>query len=136
MKNCLPSEKAFLLAARFLAVLLCLSVSSDLWAQDITVKGRVSSGDSALSNVTVMVKGMNRTTQTDLDGKFTVEAPADATLIFSRVGYGTQEIALRGRKALDIRLTVTGQQLSDVVVVGYGTQKRIDVTGAVSSVPK
>ncbi|HVS98169.1 MAG TPA: TonB-dependent receptor [Puia sp.] len=136
MKNCLPSKKTFLVAARFLALLLCLTFGSDLWAQDITVKGRVSSGDSALDNVTVAVKGMNRTVLTDMEGHFTVQAPSNGTLIFSRVGYGTQEIALHGRKTLDVRLALTTQQLSDVVVVGYGTQKRVDVTGAVSSVPK
>lgn len=136
MKNCSPSEKAFLLLARILTVLFCLSFSSDLWAQEINVHGRVTSGDSLLEGVTVSVKGMNRATLTNAEGNYQLEVAANATLIFSRVGFGSQEVGIKGRKVVDVRMEITGQQLSDVVVVGYGTQKRADVTGAVSSVPK
>lgn len=111
-------------------------LSAGLWAQQVTVRGRVTSGDSLLSNVTVQVKGGREATQTNPEGSFILTAPANATLVFSRVGYATQEITLRGQTSLSVTLTVTNQLLSDVVVVGYGTQKRADVTGAVSSVPK
>ncbi|HEV9037351.1 MAG TPA: TonB-dependent receptor [Puia sp.] len=136
MKNCLPSEGTFLLLARFLTVLLCLSFSSDLWAQDISVKGRVTSGDSVLSGVTVSVKGTGKATQTNAEGNYSLEAPGGGTLVFSRVGFAGQEIGIRGRAVVDVQMVIANQQLSDVVVVGYGTQKRVDVTGAVSSVPK
>jgi TonB-linked SusC/RagA family outer membrane protein len=67
---------------------------------------------------------------------FTIESNTNATLIFSCIGFTTQEVALKGRKTLNVSLTLTNSQMTDVVVVGYGTQKRVDVTGAVSSVPK
>ena len=117
-------------------LLLSLFFSASLWAQQETIKGRVLSGDSALSNVTVQVKGGTRATQTDPNGEFTIEAAANATLIFSRVGFTTQQVSVNGRRHLDIQLAVSNQQMTDVVVVGYGTQKRSTIAGAVSSVPK
>ncbi len=142
MRNCLPKEKRLtpeVALARWvggLTLLLCLSFSSALRAQQTAIHGRVVSGDSALSNVTVQVRGTGRAVQSDENGVFTIQAEANATLVFSRVGFRTQEIVLAGRHSLDVSLISSNQQMADVVVVGYGTQKRIDVTGAVSSVPK
>lgn len=130
MRNCLPKEKALAL------LLLCLGFSTALMAQHTTIHGRVVSGDSALSNVTVIVRGTTGAVQTDDNGAFTVDADLHATLIFSRVGFQTLTVGLNGRHSLDVSLVPSNQQMADVVVVGYGTQKRADVTGAVSSVPK
>jgi len=130
MRNCLPKEKALAL------LLLCLGFSTALMAQHTTIHGRVVSGDSALSNVTVMVRGTTGAVQTDEQGAFTLDADVHATLIFSRVGFQTLTVGLNGRHSVDVSLVASNQQMADVIVVGYGTQKRADVTGAVSSVPK
>jgi TonB-linked SusC/RagA family outer membrane protein len=120
---------------RLLFLFLGLFLSSNLWAQQ-TVKGRVTSGDSALVNASVRIRGVSRATQTDQNGQFSIVAPPDAVLIISHIGYATQEIPIKGQQNLDIRLVVTNKEMSEVIVVGYGTQKRSDVTGAVASVPK
>lgn len=132
MRNCLPKAKVLALLS------LCLIFSSALMAQQISIHGRVTSKDrdSVLSNVTIQVRGTSRAVQTDDNGVFTIEADPKATLVFSRIGFETQTIAVNGRHSLDVTLVTSNQQMTDVVVVGYGTQKRIDVTGAVSSVPK
>ena len=130
MRNCLPKEKVLAL------LLLCLVFSTALMAQHTTIHGRVVSGDSALSNVTVMVRGATGAVQTDDNGAFTLDADLHATLIFSRVGFQTLTVGLNGRHSVEVSLVPSNQQMADVIVVGYGTQKRADVTGAVSSVPK
>lgn len=107
--------------------------SCTLFAQN-TVTGRIAAGDSALSGVTVQVKGTNTVTQTNENGSFTINAPANATLVFTYVGYAPQELKVNSRTNISVQLESVNQQLTDVVVVGYGTQKRATVTGAVSSV--
>jgi TonB-linked SusC/RagA family outer membrane protein len=108
--------------------LSCFSIS--LFSQN-TVTGTVTSGDSALSSVTVMVKGGSLATQTDLLGRFSINVPANGTLVFSYVGLSPQEIKVNNRAIINVRLQSAGAQLSDVVVVGYGRQKLPTVTGAV-----
>jgi TonB-linked SusC/RagA family outer membrane protein len=119
-----------------LPFLLFLVFAIGARAQQPTVKGRVTSGDSAVTNVTVQVKGTSRAVQTDQNGDFLVEADAGATLIFSRVGFATQELPVGGRRILEIHLLVSSKEMNEVIVVGYGTQKKVDVTGSVASVPK
>lgn len=117
----------------FLFALLLFSFQF-MAAQTGTVRGRITSGDSALANVTVQVRGTNTTTQTDANGNFTISAAPDATLVISAIGYRTTEIQVANRTSINIPLEGSVQQLEQVVVVGYGTQRRRDVTGAVSSV--
>jgi len=112
---------------------LALFLSSALFAQN-TVTGRIAAGDTALSGVTVQVKGTNTVTQTNATGNFTINAPSNATLVFTYVGYAPQEVKVNSRTNISVQLESVNQQLTDVVVVGYGTQKRATVTGAVSSV--
>ena len=71
---------------------------------------------------------------TDIDGKYTISVPANATLIFNFLNYKEEEIALGGRRTLDVKLEPDMNLLDEVVVVGYGTMKRSDLTGAVASV--
>lgn len=111
---------------------LLLLLSSSLFAQETTVSGRVASGDSALAGVTVQVKGTQTSVLTDADGRFTIKAPGHATLVISYVGYQTTELKISNRTLLDIRLQLINQQMNEVVVVGYTTQKRGSVTGSVS----
>lgn len=120
---------------RLLPLFFCCFFTSTIWAQE-TVKGRVLSGDTVLVNVSVQVKGSARATQTDQNGQFSIQAPGDAVLIFTSVGFASQEIAVKGRRSLDVHLLVSGKEMNEVIVVGYGTQKRSDVTGSVASVPK
>ncbi|WP_224998993.1 TonB-dependent receptor [Cesiribacter sp. SM1] len=107
-------------------------------AQDIevTVKGKVVDEHAqGLPGVTVRVKGGSEGTVTDFDGNFSLIVPdGNVTLEFSFVGYIAQSIALNGRSSLEVALKPDVETLSEVVVVGYGTEKKKDVTGAVASV--
>jgi TonB-linked SusC/RagA family outer membrane protein len=144
MKQCLPKwkKKSSLECRirdhsnkfRFLFLISLLFCSSLLFAQT-TINGRVvTGGDTALSGVTVQVKGTKTATQTNSSGHFSINAPSKATLVFSYIGFATQEIDVNNRTNIEVQLQSTNQQLSDVVVVGYGTQRRATVTGSVSSV--
>ncbi|HVG14644.1 MAG TPA: TonB-dependent receptor [Chitinophagaceae bacterium] len=107
--------------------------STALFAQK-TVTGRVVAGDSALSGVTVSVKNTSTATQTDANGRFSISAPANGTLVFSSVGFNRQEISVNDRSTLNIQMQGANQQMNEVVVVGYGTQKKATVTGSVATV--
>ena len=100
-----------------------------------TVTGIVTSADDGLSipGVSVVVKGTSNGTSTDFDGKFSIQAEKGQTLIFSFVGMATQEIVVTGNN-LNVVLESENLGLDEVVVVGYGTQKKSDLTGSVSSV--
>src|SRR5690606_4007071 len=71
---------------------------------------------------------------TDIEGKYQISVPVDATLVFSSVGFVTQEVPVQNRSVIDVSLTQDVQALSEVIVVGYGTQERARVTGAISSI--
>jgi len=105
-------------------------------AQDRAVTGTVLSTEdnSSIPGVTVVVKNTSNGTSTDSDGKFSINAGANATLVFSAVGFATQEIAIGNRSVVDVKLGVDLKTLNEVVVVGYGTQKKSQLTGAISSV--
>jgi len=103
--------------------------------QAIEVHGRVTdSTGRPLIGVTVQVKGSTAGTVTNDQGEFQIEVPDDAVLVVSYVGYQTVEIPVNGRSTLEIVLRPSISQLNEVVVVGYGTQKKIDVTGAVAQI--
>ena len=108
-----------------------------LLAQTRVLNGKITdSKDKApLPGVTIQVKGTNVVTQTGPDGAFRLEVPADArALIFSYVGYQDKEVALGSSDELNISLEPGAKSLQDVVVIGYGTVKKSDLTGAVGSV--
>ena len=102
-----------------------------------TISGKVtdaSTGQPAVST-TVSVKGSKEATQTDNEGNFTIAVPNSAkALIFTSVGFESQDVLIAGRNQLSVSLKPTTSSLNEVVVVGYGTQRRKDVTGAISSV--
>jgi TonB-linked SusC/RagA family outer membrane protein len=112
-----------------------LFLSSFVFAQQ-TIKGRVTSGDTAVYNATVQVKGTSNATTTDVYGQFTITAPGNATLVISYIGYETQEVEVNNRTTVNVNLQTAAGTLSDIVVVGYGTKRRSDVTGSIASVPK
>jgi TonB-linked SusC/RagA family outer membrane protein len=101
----------------------------------IKIKGRVS--DKAglpLPGVSVKIKGLNKGTVTDVNGSFEIDIPDNAMLLITYVGFQTQEVAVSGKTMLDITMIESPKSLNEVVVVGYGTQKRTSVTAAISSV--
>ena len=99
-----------------------------------TVTGRVTSSDSSIASVTVEVKNSKLGTQTDANGQYSISAPANGILIFSHVGFESQEIAVKDRSKINIQLIREASQMADVIVVGYGTQKKADVTGAITTI--
>ena len=104
-------------------------------AQDRTITGTVTGDDGTpLAGVTVSVVGSNTATQTDVSGKFTIQARNGQTLRLSYVGYAMKDVVVGASDNLSIRMGQSGATLEDVVVVGYGTQRRGNVTGAVSTV--
>ena len=115
---------------------ICLLIAALGFSQTRQVTGKVvaSEKDSVLASATVKVKGTKTTTITNPDGSFTINAAPNATLIVSSIGYATQEIALNNRSSVIIGLVSDAQSLQQVVVVGYGTVKRKDLTGSISSV--
>ncbi|MBK0381255.1 SusC/RagA family TonB-linked outer membrane protein [Mucilaginibacter segetis] len=105
-------------------------------AQNITVKGKVTdaaNGDP-LIGVTVGVQGTTIGTQTDVNGAYSISVSSDATLQISYIGYATQQVPVSGRTNIDVKLQISSNELQQVVVVGYGTQRKLDVTGSVASV--
>jgi TonB-linked SusC/RagA family outer membrane protein len=110
--------------------------SSAVAPQDVPVSGRVTDLKGAgLPGVTVLVKGTTNGTSTGADGSFSLSAPENSTLVFSSVGFKTQELAVTGTTStIAIRLSDDQQALNEVVVVGYGTQNRQEVTTSVASV--
>ncbi len=119
--------------ATFLVVSL---ISFNLSAQDVTVSGKVTGTDGGeLPGVTVQVKGTTKGTQTNIDGGYTLAGvPSNGTLVFSFVGMTAQEVAVNGRTSINVTLADDAQALEEVVVVGYGTVKKKDATGAVSAI--
>ncbi len=121
------------LIASLLALVLLGGVAS---AQNITVKGNVTDKATGepVSFASIQIKGTMQGASTDLDGNFSIDAPRTATLIFSFVGYKTQEIEVAGRSQINVVLESEASILDDVVVVAYGTAKKESVTGALATV--
>lgn len=106
-----------------------------LWAQNISVSGVVSDEAGApVVGMIVSAKGGAMAGLTDEQGRYSADVPGDATLVFSYLGFATQEIAVGGRTRIDVAMLPDATMVDDVVVVGYGTQRRGSVTGAVASV--
>lgn len=116
--------------------LLCL-FSLQVWAQDRAVSGTVLDADNTpLIGVNIIVKGTQRGAVTDFDGNFSLNIPDPntAVLVFSSLGFVTQEIPVGNKSVFNITMAPDLQSLDEVVVVGFGTQKRQNLTGAVSTV--
>lgn len=120
-----------------LSVLLCCFVMaiSPAYAQTTSVKGVVSDAMGPTAGVNVVEKGTTNGTITDIDGNFEIKVKPNATLVFSFVGMDTQEVAVNGRKNIEVFMQGS-EELDEVIVVGYGTQKKSDITGSVASVDK
>ena len=119
----------------FLATLLTLSATT-LFAQNVTVKGKVTdaSGVPVIGATVILSSNQTVGTQTDMDGNYSIGVPSNSSLIFSCVGFATQTVAVAGRSVIDIVLSEDSEFLQETVVIGYGVQKKSDITGAIASV--
>lgn len=115
-------------------MLLLFSVLSA--SAQVNVNGTVTSSEDGLGlpMATVTVKGSSNSVSTDLDGKFLIKASANDVLVFTYVGFATQEITVGNKTVIDVKLSTSATQLDDVVVIGYGTAKKSDLTGSVGVV--
>lgn len=122
---------------RVLFAITCILFALSSMAQNITVSGTVVDGvhgNEPMIGANVMIKGTTQGTITDLDGQFTLSVPKNATLVITSVGYKTQEVPVAGKTSLQVVLTEDTEVLDEVVVVGYGTMRKVDLTGSVGSV--
>jgi TonB-linked SusC/RagA family outer membrane protein len=120
-----------------LLILFALFLVNLTFAQSESVKGKLiaSAGGLPLPGVNVIVKGTNNGTTTDIDGSFVLKnVPPKSVLVFSFIGYKTQELAVNNQKNLVIRLTEDSAKLEEVVVRAFGSQKKANLTGAISTV--
>jgi TonB-linked SusC/RagA family outer membrane protein len=119
----------------FYTLLLTLMVMASAYAQDVTIKGKVNDEQGqGLPGVSILVKGTSTGTVTDPEGNYTVNVSGANTLVFSYIGYVTQEIPLGSRTSLDVKMLSDSKALEEVVVVGYGTAKKATLTGSVTAV--
>ena len=121
---------------RFLAAVCALVLSAgSLLAQNMTVTGKVvDKNNEPIIGAYVVVAGTSTGTSTGVDGGYKITAPANGTLQFTCIGYKTQEVAIAGRTVVDIILAEDALMLENAVVVGFGTQKKANLTGAVASI--
>ncbi len=118
-----------------LLIVVCL-IQTILYAQDnVLITGKVLDSDELpLPGVNILIKGTTRGTQTDFEGNFSIEAQQGEILVFSYIGLKTQEISIRDQTVLSIILEPDANTLDEIVVVGYGTQRKSDITGSIEVV--
>ncbi|MFN4144219.1 MAG: SusC/RagA family TonB-linked outer membrane protein [Runella sp.] len=123
-------------SAKFFCLALCLLLSHWVMAQSRKVTGKITDGEtgSPMPGVTVLVKGSNAGANTDASGTYSINVPDKSTLVFSFVGYGTQEVVVGNRSTINITLMADTKALQEVVVTGYAAQAKKDITGAVAVV--
>ena len=122
--------------SRLILMLILICFTSALFGQNRQVTGKVAANEngSSMEGVTVRVKGSTTSTVTDKDGNFSINVSPNAVLVFSSIGYTSREVPVKNLSTLDVKLVTDQQSLQQVVVIGYGTAKRKDITGAISSV--
>lgn len=127
-------RKAVLLRSTFLFVLLLTSMA--VWAQQITVKGIVTDAQTkeGIPGVSVRVKNATAGTITDVNGAYSLQVLPDAVLLFSSVGFDNKEVSVKGQTQLNVTLGFAENILEQVVVVGYGSQRKVDITGSTNSI--
>lgn len=116
--------------------LLCLLSGNKVSAQNITIQGVVKDAAGlSLPGVNVLEKGTKNGVSTDFDGKYKLNLTnSKAVVVFSFIGFKTKEVAASGKSKIDVALVEESNTLNEVVVVGYGTVKKSDLTGAVSTI--
>src|SRR5258708_14835998 len=122
---------------RLRIVFLLMLFTSMVWAQTRTVSGKVTSAEDGISlpGVNVLVKGTTNGTTTDADGKYNLSVPeGGGTIVFSFIGLATREIEIGQQSIIDASMASDATQLSEVVVIGYGTQAKRDFNGSIATV--
>lgn len=117
-----------------LVLLLLFCTLGSLQAQNIVTGVVKDPTGMTIPGANVSVKGGSGSVATNLDGQYSIDVPADGTLVYSFIGFATQEVAVKGKKQINITLKEDAQVLDEVVVIGYGTQKKDDINSAVSTV--
>ena len=116
----------------FLLLLFMFSVGANA---QTTVSGTVSDASGPIPGVNVSLKGGKNGVSTNIDGKYLINSvPANAVLVYSYVGFVTQEVAVKGQSQINVALVEESNTLKEVVVIGYGTQRKEAVTGSVASI--
>mgnify|MGYP000032398916 CR=1 FL=1 len=135
VKDQKPREISYISKVLMLSVVQLFFVFS-VFAQTITVKGKVTDAQTGeeLPGVNVVIKGTTNGTVTQVDGSYQIEASSDAILTYSFIGYKAQEISVNGQSEILVALEFETTQLDEVVAIGYGTVKKRDITGSVSSI--
>jgi TonB-linked SusC/RagA family outer membrane protein len=116
-------------------LLFLLMVSTHLFGQEVQIRGQIiEENGEPIPGASVLVKGTTIGTAADVNGEYTLSVPANSTLVFSFIGYESKEVNVENQTSINVTLEPTLSDLQEVVVVGYGTQRRSDLTGSVSSV--
>jgi TonB-linked SusC/RagA family outer membrane protein len=114
---------------------LVVITKKDFVPQDIKVSGKITGPlGEAIAGVSVKIKGSNAGTSTDLSGNYSISAPEGSTLVFSSVGYETVEASVNGRSEINLSLKTSTKSIDEVVVIGYGTASKRDLTGSIVKV--
>src|SRR5260221_1620564 len=119
------------------SLLVLLFIAHVSYSQNRTITGKVTDSRDGLGlpGVTVTTRGSKTATQTDANGTFSISiAPEIKSLLFSSIGYATQEVSIEGKTSVNISLVLTSTSLNEVVVTGYGTAKRKDLTGSIATI--
>ncbi len=128
-------KKVVYLKEVLLIVILFFAFNFGALAQNVLINGTVNDNTGQpLPGVNIIVEGTTTGTITDVNGKFSIEAPSDGNLVFNFIGFSAQTVAISGKQIIDVSLKPSDISLEEVVVVGYGTQKRENLSGAISEV--
>lgn len=124
------------LKIRYFLMVLFLGISVASAFAQIKISGTVTdvSNQSTVPGVNIVVKGTTIGTVTDIDGKYTISVDNRSVLVFSYIGFASQEIAVLGKTTIDVKMSPVAQLLDQLIVTGYSSQKKADVTGAISVV--
>ena len=119
-----------------LLAILLISVCASLQAQNITVRGIVtdSANGDPVPGASVIVSGTTTGVVTDVNGNYSITAPADGVLIFSSIGYETMQVPIRSNRTLNVELSPSSEFLDETIVVAYGTARKRDLTGAMTAI--
>ena len=121
---------------RLTIVTVVLLTFGATYAQKVTVTGTVVDDKSqeALIGAAVLEKGTQNGVVTDIDGNYAISVSAGATLVFTYMGYDKKEVAVGSRRIINVQMAATVEELDELVVIGYGVQKKSDITGSISSI--
>src|SRR6476660_4433512 len=122
------------LGIRLMLTVLCIGVFQQIKAQNIITGEVTDSAGKPLQSVSVQVKNSTKGTVTNAQGTYSINALSTDVLVFSYVGFNPQEVPVGNRLTVDISLSSSSVQLTDVVVIGYGTANKRDLTGSIATV--